>query len=280
LQERFGLSITRACRIVSLSRSSYHYKSIKNDNEAVIVNRMKELIEKHKSWGFPILHDILRREGLVKNHKRTWRIYRDNGLTLKIRKRHKRASGIRLELAEPTRPNERWAMDFVQDQLWHGSRLRILAVLDVFTKECLALEIDTSINGERVSRVLDWLVMTRGKPEAITVDNGPEFAGMALDRWAYQNNVTLDFIQPGKPIQNAFIESFNGRLRHECLNQHYFVLLREAKTIIEDWRVEYNTFRPHGSLNGLTPEQFSNAWKENQPTETPKTLLLTVQAEG
>jgi putative transposase len=241
---------------------------------------MKELIEKHKSWGFPILHDILRREGLVINHKRTWRIYRENGLMLKIRKRHKRASGIRLELAEPARPNERWAMDFVQDQLWHGSRFRILTVLDVFTKECLALEVDTSINGERVGRVLDWLVMTRGKPEVITVDNGPEFAGMTIDRWAYQNNVTLDFIQPGKPIQNAFIESFNGRLRHECLNQHYFVLLQEAKTVIENWRIEYNTFRPHGSSNGLTPEQFSSAWRENQPNEAPETLLLAVQPKG
>lgn len=242
---------------------------------------MKELIQTHKSWGYPLLHDILNREGLVKNHKRTWRIYRDNGLSLKIRKRHKRASGMRLELAEPTRPNERWAMDFVQDQLWHGNRFRVLTVLDVFSKECLALEVDTSINGERVCRVLDWLILTKGRPEVITVDNGPEFAGIALDRWAYQNNVRLDFIQPGKPIQNAFIESFNGRFRQECLNQHYFVLLKVAKTFIENWRVEYNTFRPHGSLNGLTPEQFSNAWREkNQPVDTLETLMTTVQTKG
>lgn len=235
---------------------------------------MKEIIEKHKSWGYPTLHDILRREGLVMNPKRTWRIYRENGLSLKVRKRHKRASGIRMELVEPTRPNERWAMDFVSDALWDGRRFRVLTVLDVFTKECLAIEVDTSINGDRVTRVLDWLLITKGVPEVITTDNGPEFAGIVLDRWAYKNKVRLDFIQPGKPIQNAFIESFNGRLRQECLNQHYFVTIQEAKRIIEEWRLEYNTFRPHSSLNGLTPVAFLNTWKEQkQQQNAPETQL-------
>jgi putative transposase len=234
---------------------------------------MKELIAKHKSWGYPMLHDILRREGLVKNPKRTWRIYKENGLTLKMRKRHKRASMIRLELPKPSRPNERWAMDFVSDGLWNGRKFKMLTVIDIFTKECLAIEVDTSINGERVTRVLDWLVLARGCPEVITTDNGPEFAGITLDRWAYNNNVRIDFIKPGKPIQNAFIESFNGRLRHECLNQHYFVTLQEAKKIIEAWRMEYNTFRPHGSLSGLTPEDFKKAWKQQQ--KTPETQLTS-----
>jgi putative transposase len=273
IKAHFGLSISRACRLVALQRSSYHYKADKKDNEMDIVKRMKELIERHKSWGYPIIHDILRREGLVKNHKRTWRIYKENNLTLKMRKRHKRASMLRLELAKPVMPNERWAMDFVQDGLWNGRKIRILTILDVFSKECLGLVVDTSINGERVTRVLDWLIITKGCPRVITTDNGPEFAGIALDRWAYNNQVRLDFIQPGKPVQNAFIESFNGKLRHECLNQHYFATIEEAKNIIEAWRLEYNSFRPHSSLNGLTPEEFTKTWRNKNQPKTPETLL-------
>lgn len=273
LKAHFGLSVSRSCRLVTLPRSTYHYRTVKVDNETVIVKRMQELIATHKSWGYPIIHDILRREGLVTNHKRTWRIYKENDLTLKRRKRHKRASVLRLELAEPTRPNERWAMDFMSDGLWNGRKFKVLTILDIFTKECLAIEVDTSINGNRVARVLDWLILTRGCPTVITTDNGPEFAGIALDRWAYHHQVRLDFIKPGKPIQNAFIESFNGRLRHECLNQHYFTTLAEAKRIVGDWRLEYNTFRPHGSLNGLTPEEFNRVWKEKQ--KTPESQLTT-----
>jgi putative transposase len=273
LQEHFGLSISRACRIVTLNRSSFHYKPVKDVDDTKVLVRMTELISKHKSWGYPMLHDVLRREGLVKNPKRTWRIYKENGLTLKMRKRHKRASMIRMELPEASKPNERWAMDFVSDGLWNGRKYKSLTVIDIFTKECLAIEVDTSINGERVTRVLDWLNLTRGCPSIITTDNGPEFAGITLDGWAYNNNVRIDFIKPGKPIQNAFIESFNGRLRHECLNQHYFVTLAEAKKIIEDWRMEYNTFRPHGSLNGLTPEEFKKTWKQQQ--KTPETQLTS-----
>jgi putative transposase len=273
LQEHFGLSISRSCRIVELNRSTFHYRPVKDDNDAKVLGRMRELIAGHKSYGLPMLHDILYREKLVVNHKRTERIYKENGLAIKLRKRHKRASAVRIELPEPSRPHERWAMDFMSDSLWNGRKIKVLTVLDVFTKECLAIEVDTSINGERVTRVLDWLLLTRGCPEVITTDNGPEFAGRALDGWAYSNNVRIDFIKPGKPIQNAFIESFNGRLRHECLNQHYFVTLQEAKRIIEDWRVEYNTFRPHGSLNGLTPEEFIKAWKNQQ--KTPEAQLTS-----
>jgi len=273
LKAHFGLSIARACRLVSLARSTRYYRSGKTGNDAAIVKRMKELIATHKSWGYPIIHEVLRREGLVKNRKRTWRIYKEHGLTLKRRKRHKRASRVRLELAEPVRPNERWTMDFMSDGLWNGRKIKILTVLDIFTKECLALEVDTSINGDRVARVLDGLIFMRGCPAAITTDNAPEFTGIALDRWAYRNQVRLDFIKPGKPIQNAFIESFNGRLRHECLNQHYFVTLLEAKRIIETWRLEYNSFRPHGSLNGMTPEAFKKTWIEQQ--KTPETQLTT-----
>ena len=235
---------------------------------------MKELIEGNRNMGFVMLHPILRREGLVINHKRTWRIYREQNLTIKSRKRSKRVSINRLELAEPTKPNQHWAMDFVHDSLWSGRKFKTLTIVDIFGKENLALEVDFSINGLRVTRVLDWLILTRGCPDAITIDNGPEFAGQSMDAWAYQNGVKLNFITPGKPIENAFIESFNGRFRHECLNQHYFATLQEAKEIAEKWRINYNTFRPHSSLKGQTPDAFVKAWKEeNQQHNNQETLL-------
>jgi len=248
---------------VDLYRSTFHYKSTRQDlGEVKIIARMKTLVEKNKSMGLPMMHDILRREGLVKNHKRTERIYEEQGLSLKVRKRTKRASTTRLVLAKADCPDQRWSMDFIQAALWGGRKFRMLTVVDNFTKECPVIEVDTSLTGLRVSRVLEWLGMTRGLPETITVDNGPEFAGMALDRWAYTKNVKLDFIRPGKPVENAFIESFNGRLRQECLNQHYFVDLEEARKTIEEWRLNYNTFRPHRSLAGLTPDEFARQWQD------------------
>ena len=179
------MSISQSCRIVELNRSSYHYKPLKHNNDTNVLERMKELIATHKSWGYPIIHDVLRREGLVKNPKRTWRIYKENNLTLKLRQRHKRAAMARIELPEPSRPDERWAMDFMSAGLWHGRKFKVLTILDVYTKECLAIEADASINGERVTRALERLSPARGCPEVITTDNGPEFAGRALDRWAY-----------------------------------------------------------------------------------------------
>lgn len=184
LLERFGLSKARACQLADLERSTCYYRTRRNLDEAGILARMKELVEKHRAWGHPTLHGVLRREGLVMNHKRSWRIYREAGLSLNVRKRKKRASRTRLELPKAVRPNHRWAMDFVQDKLWAGRKFRVLAVIDLFTKECLIIEVDTSLNGLRVSRVLDWLLLTRGKPEAITVDTGPEFARREMDRWA------------------------------------------------------------------------------------------------
>ena len=187
---------------------------------------------------------------------------------------------LRLELAQPSRPNERWAMDFVSDGLWGSRKFKALTILDIFTKECLAIEVDTSINGNRLTRVLDWLVLTRGCPEVITTDNGPEFAGIALDRWVYNNNVRLDFIKPGKPIQNAFIESFNGRLRPECLNQHYFVTLQETKKIMEGWRLEYNTFRPHSSLGYHPPAPEAVPVKVAKPAATLSHVLVQLSGAG
>lgn len=239
-----------------MARSGHYYK-VKRTDEPRIVLRMKELIEQQNTIGCDMVHAILRREGLVVNHKRTERIYRQQGFSLKVRKRRRRISQIRLELPQAQRPNQRWSMDFVQASLWSGRRFRMLCVIDQFTKECPVIEVDFSINGTRVKRVLEWLTLTRQRPEAITVDNGPEFAGIVLDQWAYKNNVKLDFIRPGKPVENAYIESFNGKFRHECLNQHFFKTLEEAKNTIEDWRNWYNEFRPHASLGGLTPDIFA-----------------------
>ena len=279
LVESFGLSKVRACGLADLARSTFHYKPTKDDKgDQLIVERMRTLVEKNKSMGLPMMHDILRREGLVINHKRTERIYKEQELSLKIRKRTKRASTTRLILPKAAYPNQRWSMDFMQGVLWHGRRFRLLTVVDNFTKECPVIEVDTSLSGLRVSRVLEWLSMTRGLPETITVDNGPEFAGMALDRWAYTKKVKLDFIRPGKPVENAFIESFNGRVRQECLNQHYFVDLEEARKTIEEWRLNYNSFRPHRSHDGLTPDEFARQWQDkNNNLNTQKLYSQTVQ---
>lgn len=257
-----------------MARSGHYYKVKLKEDEPKIINRMKELIGEQNTIGCEMMHEVLRREGFVKNHKRTERIYREQGFSLKVRKRKRRISQIRLNLPEAVRPNHRWSMDFVQASLWSGRRFRMLCVIDQFTKECFAIEIDFSINGLRVTRALEWLLLTEGKPEAITVDNGPEFAGIMLDRWAYKNQVKLDFIRPGKPVENAYVESFNGKLRHECLNQHYFKSLEEARNKIENWRTRYNEFRPHQSLNGLTPTEFTKQWQEKNNNQTPEKFYL------
>lgn len=173
------------------------------------------------------------------------------------RKRKRMCGAGRVPMSLACQRNQRWSMDFVADSLANGRRIRVLTVVDDFTRECLATEVDTSLPGVRVARVLDRLGAQRGLPETITVDNGPEFAGRALDAWAYQHQVQLHFIQPGKPVQNAYIESFNGKLRDECLNEHWFGSLYHAQTIVEGWRQDYNGVRPHSTLGNLTPDQFA-----------------------
>lgn len=257
-----------------MARSGHYYRFKLRQEEPEIVNRMKALIEQQNTIGCEMMHEVLRREGLIKNHKRTERIYREQGFSLKVRKRKRRISQIRLELPQATKPNQRWSMDFMQVALYGGRRFRLLCVIDQFTKECLLIIADFSISGTRVARELDWLLLTRGNPEAITVDNGPEFAGIVLDRWAYKNQVKLDFIRPGKPVENAYIESFNGKVRHECLNQHYFKTLEEARNKIEDWRVWYNEFRPHQTLVGLTPAGFIKQWQDKNNNQTPEKFYL------
>jgi putative transposase len=193
----------------------------------------------------------------VINHKRTERLYHEEGLALRKKRRRKGAAGARVTIPFPKRTNERWSMDFVSDSIATGRKFRALIIVDDYSRECPAIEVDTSLGGRRVVGVLEKLAEVRGLPEAITIDNGPEFAGHALDEWAYRRGVKLNFIRPGKPIENAFAESFIGRLRDECLNTNWFISLKHARDIIQEWREDYNEVRPHSSLQGFTPKEYA-----------------------
>lgn len=247
--------------MVDLHRSTMHYKSKKKD-DSEIRGRLKELAQQRRRFGSPRLHILLRREGLIINHKRTERIYQEEGLSLRIRRRKKTASVLRVEMPQAEKPDQRWSMDFMSDCLYDGRKFRVLTVVDDYTRECLAIKVDTSINGVRVTNVLNRIAYMRSLPEIITIDNGPEFAGRAMDAWAYQHAVKLNFIRPGKPVENAYIESFNGKFRDECLNDNWFMSLQQAKDIIEAWRIDYNKERPHSSLGNLTPEEFVHQEQE------------------
>ncbi len=247
------------CRIIGLNRSSCRYIS-RGKDDSELRERLKELAAERRRYGSPRLMVLLRRDGFTDNHKRIERVYREEGLQVKRRKRKRTCRSTRARQIEvPDQPNQRWSMDFVTDSIVTGRRFRALAIVDDYSRECPAIEVDTSMGGRRVVGVLERLSETRGLPETITMDNGPEFAGRALDEWAYRKGVKLSFIRPGKPIENAFAESFNGRLRDECLNTNWFLSLKHARGVIEDWRKDYNTVRPHSSWGGLAPEEFFRA---------------------
>jgi putative transposase len=251
-----GRSIRKACILVGLSRASYDYRPVERRDED-LREKIRELAHQRRRFGCPRIHLMLRREGLVVNHKRTERIYREEGLSLRKRKRRKTAAMARVILPAPERPNERWSMDFVTDSIVTGRRFRALVIVDDYSRECPVIEVDTSLGGQRVVSVLEKLDEMRGLPEVITIDNGPEFAGKVLDEWAYRRGVKLNFIRPGKPIENAYAESFIGRLRDECLNENWFINLNHAREVIESWRIDYNEGRPHTSLGGLTPREYA-----------------------
>lgn len=275
LKEAFQFSERRACKIVGLCRNSCRYQA-KPKNDEEIRARLRELAEKRRKSGAPTLHTLLRREGFLINHKRTERLYREEGLSLRRKKRKKRMSHLRVLMDGPERVNHHWSMDFVSDGLYNGRRFRVLTIVDNFSRECPALEVDHSLTGKRVTRVLDRIALTRELPEVITVDNGPEFISKALDLWAFEHGVKLRFIQPGKPTQNAYVESFNGKFRNECLNDNVFVSLDSARSIIEDWRQDYNSERPHSSLNNITPQEFAARFKEQQTEITNPELVQSM----
>jgi len=252
-----GLSERRGCRFVGASLSSQRYRS-RRAPELELRARLHTLALERVRWGYRRLHLLLRREGREVNVKRVYRLYREQGLAVRRRKR-KRVAVARAPQAAPTRLNERWAMDFMADVLVGGRRFRILNVLERLSREALASEVDTSLPALRVTRVLDEIALERGYPIGIVVDNGSEFRSTALDAWAYEHGVMLEFIQPGKPIQNATIESFNGRMRDELLNQHWWRTLDEAQRAIAAYREDYNHVRPHSALGNQTPEEFASA---------------------
>ncbi|HEX7908980.1 MAG TPA: IS3 family transposase [Paraburkholderia sp.] len=256
--------VTRACGLVGISRSLFHCESRHRvDNEA-LTGRMMAIAAQKRRNGYRRIHVLLRREGCLANQKRIWRLYSKAGLSVRKRQRKRIAVVERRPLPVPTGPNQSWSMDFVSDGLAYGRRFRCLNVVEYYTRECLAIEVDTSLPGLRVQQLLERLKEMRGLPASITVDNGLEFAGKVLDAWVYEAGVTPPFIRPGKPVENAYIESFNERFRDECLNEHWFVSMRHAKRLIEEWRIEYNTERPHSSLGYLTPSQFARAHDAKQ----------------
>jgi len=262
LCEAFHISSRRSCGLVRLNRASWYYKSRAKDVTALVM-RLKELARVRIRYGCRRLYELLRREGWRVNHKRVHRLYVLLGLPVRIRRKIKRASHIRVPLPKPSAVNEHWSMDFMQDVLDNGRRFRILTVVDNFSRECPIVEADFSMDAGKVIGCLDRLKLTRGLPRAITVDNGTEFYSRAMDSWAYRNKVQLDFIRPGKPVENAFIESFNGRLRDECLNANLFFSLEDAREKLEAWRIDYNTQRPHSSIGNLAPEEFARQQKQD-----------------
>jgi putative transposase len=255
--------------MIGLSRTSFCYKPVSRPDEEVIVRRLRKLAETRRRFGCPRLHVMLRREGFMINHKRTERIYRQEGLILRIRRRKKLSSLLRTEMPKPKNPNHIWSMDFMRDNLADGRTIKVLSVVDEYTRKCFRIEVDTSINGMRVARALTEIGQIEDLPEIIIIDNGPEFISNALDAWAYQRGVKLTFICPGKPVENAYIESFNGRFRDECLNENWFLTLEHARGIIERWRMDYNNARPHSSLGYLTPEEFIRQESEKFSTGIP-----------
>ena len=240
---------------MALPRSVLRYQSRKAD-DSVVRRRLIELAAERRRFGYRRLWALLNREMRV-NHKKVYRIYCEEGLKIRRRPRRSRHPLPRHKIRLPERLNERWSMDFMSDNLYDGRAFRVLNILDDHSREALSMEVDTSLPGLRVVRVLNHLLLHRGKPRQIVVDNGPEFVCRALQKWAQQHTVELHFIEKGKPTQNAFVESFNGKVRDECLNEHWFASLTEARSLIEAWRIDYNRHRPHSSLGNKTPEEFA-----------------------
>ena len=255
VMERHGLSQRHACRLVGLDRSTLRYQR-KRPDDATVRQRLRELAAERRRFGYRRLGWMLAREGQAMNHKKLYRLYHEERLMVRRRRGRKRALGTRAPMTLPNAINQRWSLDFVSDALSDGRRFRILCIVDDFSRECLATVVDTSLGGVRVVRELETLGFERSTPRVIVSDNGTELTSCAVLRWA-TGRLDWHYIEPGKPVQNAFIESFNSKLRDECLNEHVFLNLAEARETIEAWRYDYNHMRPHGSLGALTPTEFA-----------------------
>ena len=259
IRERLGLSERRACDIVGVARRVVRYKPVRSD-DGTLRQRLRELAGERRRFGYRRLGYLLAREGLAPNHKKLLRIYREEGLKVRRRGGRKRVLGTRAPMTVPQEPNQRWSLDFVSDAFVCGRRFRILTVVDDFSRECLALVADTSLSGARVARELTALLGERGKPLLIVSDNGTELTSVAILRWSQERQVEWHYIAPGKPTQNAFVESFNGRLRDECLNETLFTSLAHARAMLAAWRLDYNTVRPHSSLGYRPPAPEVISW--------------------
>jgi putative transposase len=280
LRSAFELSERRVCRIIGCVRMTVRYHSRRPD-DADLRQRLRALAHERRRFGYRRLHVLLRREGFQVNHKRLFRLYREERLMVRRRGGRKRALGTRAPMLIPQWPNDRWSLDFVADQLIDGRRMRVLIVVDDCTRECLALIADTSISGNRVARELDRLLVERGKPKTIVSDNGTELTSNAILRWADDHKVAWHYIAPGKPVQNAFAESFIGRLRDELLNETLFRSLAHARVVLEAWQTDYNTNRPHSRLGWMSPAIYAAARRSAALRSTdgsaPRTTAITAQ---
>ncbi|QXF12470.1 IS3 family transposase [Sphingopyxis terrae] len=255
-REHHGLSERRACNLVGVSRRVIRYRSSRPD-DGPLRQRLRELAAERRRFGYRRLGYLLAREGITPNHKKLLRIYREENLRVRRRGGRKRALGTRAPMVLPDGPNQRWSLDFVSDTLTCSRRFRILCVVDDYTRECLALVADTSLSGMRVARELTRLIGMRGKPHTVVSDNGTELTSSAILRWSQERRVEWHYIAPGKPMQNGFVESFNGRLRDECLNETLFTSLAHARFVLDAWRHDYNHVRPHSKLGGRTPAEIA-----------------------
>ncbi len=257
LQAQHRFAERRACRVVGLARGTVRYRARRCDEP--LRRRLRALAGERRRFGYRRLAILLRREGIRVNLKKVYRVYREEGLAVRRRKGRKRALGMRQPLPRPERVNQVWSLDFVHDQLADGRRFRVLGVVDQFSRECLALVADTSLPGLRVARELDRLLQSRGKPACIVSDNGTELTSRAVLQWAQAQSIHWHYIRPGKPTENGYTESLNGKIRDECLNEHWFLSLAEARQIIALWKEDYNHVRPHSSLNYRTPAEFAGS---------------------
>ena len=257
MQESFRVSERRACEVLIFRRSSHRYHS-SADGQAELRMRIREIAAVRIRYGYKRIHVLLQREGWEINHKRVYRIYCEEGLNLRRKRSKKRKSeNLRVTRENVQNVNDCWGMDFASDSIFNGRRFRVLTIVDIFSRECLGLDVDQGIKGDDVVSLLNHIKSLRGVPKRIRCDNGPEFVSKTLDKWAYENKVALDFSRPGKPTDNAFVESFIGSLRDECLNTNWFLSLDDARDKIETWRTDYNEFRPHSSLDNRTPSDYA-----------------------
>lgn len=267
MRAKTTISERRACWLLGLSRSVLHYQSKRVEDG--VRERLAELAGVRRRFGYRRLQLLLEREGHRINHKRVYRLYRSAGLAVRRRKRRAQIPVERQPLVLPLQANQTWSMDFVFDALSNGRKLKTLTIVDDCTKECVEIGVDARINGEAVTRILDSATRFRGRPKTIRTDQGPEFTGIALNRWAHANGIELLLIQPGKPTQNAYIESFNGKFRDECLNEQLFTSIEHARAVIASWRRDYNEQRPHTAIGGRTPAEFAKALRNGEIREKP-----------